>query len=339
MSEAFSQPAWLWELLGVRAPEEGGSLLAHGVGLTMLGGIPRAEALVSDAQSQTRDAFGFKWAKRDTFEGGVTGYMKSWLAEKYGAGGAATWLEGLPPSPLVLDAGCGAAMSGLAFFEPVLNRIRYLGADVSTAVDVAARRFAERGREAAFVQADLMRLPLAPESVDVVFSEGVLHHTDDTRAALAAVVRLLKRGGRILFYVYRRKGPVREFTDDYVREKLQAMTPEEGWAAMEPLTRLGVALGELRVDLDVPEDIELLGIPAGKIDLQRFFYWHVCKAFYRPDMTFDEMNHINYDWFAPRNAHRQSPEEVRRWCAELGLAVEHETVEAAGITIVARKAG
>jgi arsenite methyltransferase len=49
------------------------------------------------------------------------------------------------------------------------------------------------------------------------------------------------------------------------------------------------------------------------------------------------MNHLNFDWYAPKNAHRQSPEQVRRWCAELGLAVEHEHVEEAGITIIAKK--
>ncbi|TVR06859.1 MAG: class I SAM-dependent methyltransferase [Salinarimonadaceae bacterium] len=301
----------------------------------MVGGIPRAQSFVSQAQEQTRDAFGFKWEKRDTFEGGVTDYMVEWLAEKYGS--AAHWLDGLGPSPVVLDAGCGASMSGLAFFGSVLDRIRYLGIDVSTAVDVAARRFAERGAQAGFVQADLMGMPLAPGSVDLVFSEGVLHHTDDTRAALAAVTRVLRPGGRILFYVYRRKGPVREFTDDYIRDKLQAMSAAEGWAAMEPLTKLGRALGELNVEIDIPEAIDLLDIPAGKMNLQRFFYWHVCKAFYRPEMTLDEMNHINFDWFAPKNAHRQTPEEVRAWCGELGLTIERETVEEAGITIVARK--
>jgi hypothetical protein len=87
----------------------------------------------------------------------------------------------------------------------------------------------------------------------------------------------------------------------------------------------------------VPEAIELLGIPAGPIDLQRLFYWHVIKAYHDPALSLDEMAHINFDWFAPRNAHRQTPEEVRSWCAEAGLEVEHEDVQEAGITVVARK--
>ncbi|WP_040301329.1 class I SAM-dependent methyltransferase [Afipia clevelandensis] len=292
---------------------------------------------MSEAQGQTREAFGFKWAKRDTFEGRLADNMRSWLIEKYGDVTNAEWLFQSGKHPIVLDAGCGAALSGLALFEPVLDRLRYVGVDVSDAVDVAKQRFHERGLPGEFVQADLLQLPLAEQSVDLIFSEGVLHHTDDTRAALAAVVRHLKVGGRMLFYVYRRKGPIREFTDDYIRERLQAMSPQNGWDAVMPLTKLGKVLGDLGLTVEVPEHIELLGIPAGKIDIQRLFYWHVFKAFHQPQMTLEEMNHINFDWYAPRNAHRQTPEDVRDWCASLGLVIEHERIEEAGITVIARR--
>jgi arsenite methyltransferase len=130
---------------------------------------------------------------------------------------------------------------------------------------------------------------------------------------------------------------VREFTDDYVRAQLQAMSPEEAWRAMEPLTKLGIALGELDAEIDIPAPIALLNIPAGRITVQRLFYWHVAKAFYRPECSFDEMNHINFDWYAPANAHRQTPEEVRAWCAEAGLEVERLVAEDAGLTVIARR--
>ena len=143
--------------------------------------------------------------------------------------------------------------------------------DISEAVDVARARFAERGLNAGFVQADICQLPFAPESVDVIFSEGVLHHTDSTERALKSLAPLLKIGGRFMFYVYRRKGPIREFSDDFIRAKLQGMPPEEAWRAMEPLTRVGIALGELDVEIDIPEAIDLLDIPAGRIHVQRLF--------------------------------------------------------------------
>jgi len=328
---------WLADLLGAPVPGEGGTVTVRGCALTMRGGVLRAEEYLSAAQRQTSNAFGFKWAKRETFEGATLTYLRQWLLEKYGNVVEAPWLFATSDVPILLDAGCGAAMSALAIFEPVLDRVRYLGVDVSTAVDVAKTRFDEHGRTAAFMQADLNRLPLAENSVDLIFSEGVLHHTDDTGAALAAVVRHLKIGGRILFYVYRKKGPIREYIDDFIRGKLQAMTPEQGWEAVMPISKLGKVLGDLNIEIEIPEAIELLDIPAGRIDLQRFFYWHVLKAFYRPEMSLDEMNHVNFDWYAPKNAHRHTIEDVRGWCEQLSLAIEREHVQEAGISIIARK--
>ena len=81
----------------------------------------------------------------------------------------------------------------------------------------------------------------------------------------------------------------------------------------------------------------MLGIPAGQIDIQRLIYWHVFKAFHHASLDLDELNHINFDWYAPANAHRQSPEEVRAWCADAELAVTREVIEQAGITVIARK--
>lgn len=333
-----SLPEWLWRYLGLAAPEESAEWLQGGQPFVMQRGIPRSRALVSSAQEQTEQVFGFKWQKRDTFDRPeVLAAHRAWMVQRYGDPLSFAWLDQYSEPPLLIDAGCGASWSGLELFQPVLPRLRYLGVDISEAVDVARRRFAERNCEGGFVQADIANLPFSPGSVDIIFSEGVLHHTDSTEGALKSLARLLKPGGRFLFYVYRRKGPVREFTDDLLRDRMQSMTPEQAWKAMEPLTRLGIALGELNVEIDIPEPIDLLDIPAGRINLQRLFYWHVAKAFYRPDYTFDEMNHINYDWYAPRNAQRQSIEEVRAWCQDCGLDIERERVEEAGITIVAVK--
>jgi len=337
-SAATSTPRWLAEYLGVETPAENGSVDCGSQRFEMRGGILRLAALLSEGQRQTADAFGFKWARRDTFESPASvGRMRDWLIERYGDVAAAGWWSDYDGAPLLLDAGCGAALSALALFGPLLSRVRYLGVDVSDAVDVAAQRFRENDLEAGFLQADLSRLPFAAGTVDVIFSEGVLHHTDSTRDALLELARLLRPGGRFLFYVYRKKGPIREFTDDYVRARVRELEPAAAWDALRPLSKLGRALGELDVEIDVPEDIDLLDIPAGRTSIQRLFYWHVMKAFYDPHLDLEELNHINYDWYAPANAHRQSPEEVRSWCEEGKLEIEREITQPAGITVIARK--
>jgi SAM-dependent methyltransferase len=334
-----SDPDWFKDLFLSPPPQsEGETALIAGQNFVRKSGLVRELKLVSSAQKQTEETFGFKWKKRDTFESATSlARMREWLLERYGdVAQSAPWLT---DGATVLDAGCGAGMSGLELFRQALSRIRYVGADISEAADVAAQRFREAKMPGVFFQADIAKLPLRPRSLDVIFSEGVLHHTDSTFGALKALTLLLKPGGHFLFYVYKRKGPIREFTDDYIREKLQAVSPQEGWDLMMPLTKLGKVLGDLQLEIEVPEHVAVLEIPKGKIDLQRLFYWHVFKAFHRPDFTLDEMNHINFDWYAPANAHRQTPEEVRAWCTELELEVEREVVEDAGITIIGRLRG
>lgn len=335
---ALSEQSWFEDLLGVPLPAEGGTVAIRGADFVQRDGILRAKSLASASQAQTSTAFGFKWKRRESYDSPqMLAAIRAWLLQRYGEPGEMDWLFGSGQSPLLLDAGCGSGVSASELFGERLNRVRYIGADISVAAEVAKQRFAERGIAGSFLQCDLMRLPIAPGSLDAIFSEGVLHHTDSTRDAILTLARLLRPGGRFMFYVYNKKSPIREFTDDFIREKLQAMQPDAAWEALMPLTKLGKTLGELAIEVDVPEDVALLGIPKGKIDLQRLFYWHIFKAYYRPEFTLEEMNHVNFDWYAPKNSHRQTPEEVRAWCAEAGLAVERERVEEAGITVIARK--
>ena len=225
----------------------------------------------------------------------------------------------------------------VTFFGEHLKNHDYLGVDISSAVDIARQRFREANIAGDFLQCDLSNLPIPDESFDIIFSEGVLHHTDSTENSLKFLSRKLVSGGRFLFYVYRKKAVIREFTDDCIRDALKNMSDEQAWEALKPITQLGITLGELGQEISIESPIPLLGIESGKLDLQRFFYWNICKAYYRPEFSFDEMHHINFDWFRPLNCQRHSPEEIRQWCRESGLEIEHMDLQEAGITVVARK--
>jgi SAM-dependent methyltransferase len=333
-----ARPGALEQLLGQPLPAEGQTITVLGQSFVLKRGLLRSTQLATNSQQQTADSFGFKWKRRSSYENPVMlKAIRAWLVERYGAPDTMTWLFTPGEDKILLDAGCGSGLSALEFFGDRLNSVRYIGTDISEAADVAAKRFGERGVRGEFVQSDLTKLPFAEESIDAIFSEGVLHHTDSTRNALTSVTRLLKTDGRIMFYVYNKKGPIREFTDDFIRERLQAMSPDQAWDALMPLTKLGETLGRLNIEVDVPETIDLLGIPVGNINLQRLFYWYIFKAYYRPEWSLEEMNHVNFDWYAPKNSFRQTPEEVRAWCSDLNLDIEREVVEEAGITIIARK--
>jgi len=300
--------------------------------------ILRENNIYSSNQSQTKDTFAFKWEKRDTYNSRqYKDFMEKWLIKKYLAGDRKLLDKWLRPGTKLLDAGCGSCFSSLLLFGKKLNDVNYLGVDISKAVDIAKARFKAKRLRGEFLQVDLMHLPFSGSTFDLIFSEGVLHHTDFPEKTFKFLVRLLNPGGRFLFYIYRKKGPIREFTDDYIRNYLKDFNDENAWKQLMPLSKLGKALGDLKIMIDVPESIACLGIPKGKIELHKLFYWYFFKAFYRPNFNIGEMNHINFDWYRPLNCYRFTPEQIKEWCRKGGLAIRRLHVEEAGISGVAIK--
>ena len=59
------------------------------------------------------------------------------------------------------------------------------------------------------------------------------------------------------------------------------------------------------------------------------------KMYYREEMSVDEMNHINFDWFRPLNCHRHTEAEVRDFCSRAGLRIDRLHEQEAGYSIVA----
>jgi arsenite methyltransferase len=303
------------------------------------GGIPRFTDVDDADQSQTRDSFGYKWTRVGSYGSeGMRESSQAWLVSRYGFADAAAMRAYFAGRRAILDLGCGSGFSASLWMEGQWHGPRWVGVDISRAIEVARDRIGTQPGTW-FVQADALHLPFRDGAFDTVFSEGVLHHTPSTRRALASAARVLAPGGEILFYVYRRKSPVREFTDDHVRARLSAMSPEEAWEALRSLTELGRALAEIKAEVVVPSDVELLGIPKGTYDVQRLLYWHVAKLFWNDAFEFEENQHVNFDWYHPRYAHRQSEEEIRAWCAEEGLDIGHLDVQESGYTVRAIKVG
>jgi SAM-dependent methyltransferase len=99
---------------------------------------------------------------------------------------------------LVLDAGVGAGR-----YAELASRwgADVVGVDLSYAVEAAERNLGTRDN-VWIAQADIAALPFRPNSFDVIFSIGVLHHTPNTRAYFNKLVPLLKPGGVIAIWVY-----------------------------------------------------------------------------------------------------------------------------------------
>jgi len=300
-------------------------------------GIPRFVHSDDADQLQTEFSFAFKWQQRNTYDSAqFRKTSREWLVRRYGFRTPEDMRSYFASRRRILDAGCGGGFSSSLCIEGLGGE--WVGVDVSVAVDIARERL-QHIAGTHFVQADLIRLPFLDNTFDTIFSEGVLHHTPLTEQSLKSLGRQLQRGGEFLFYVYRKKAPIREFTDDYVRGIVSCLDPEEAWAMLRPLTRLGKALAEVHVEVEVPEDIPYLGIKAGRYDVQRLIYWHFAKLFWNEAFSFEENNHVNFDWYHPRYAHRHTEDEVRRWCDEAGLRIIHFNIQESGFTVRAIKEG
>ena len=134
------------------------------------------------------------------------------------------------------------------FFDEKLREHSYIGVDISTAVEIAKKRFKERCIPGQFIQRSVTDFEdkIEDKSVDIIFSEGVLHHTDNTCDALCYLSRKLKDNGLFMFYVYKKKAPIREYSDDFIREAIQEMSDDDANKALMPLTKLGKVLGDLK---------------------------------------------------------------------------------------------
>ena len=100
---------------------------------------------------------------------------------------------------------------------------RVVGIDLSAAAEVAAKNLADR--EFVAFQADVFALPFAPESFDIIYSMGVLHHTPDCEAAVKTLDKYLKPGGILAVWLYSGYNKWYRFSD-FWRRYTHKMKPE-----------------------------------------------------------------------------------------------------------------
>lgn len=101
---------------------------------------------------------------------------------------------------LVLEVGIG--IGGIADYMASKEECELVGVDLSYAVDSAYSTFGRKNPFLHVLQASAFALPLRERRFDLVYSQGVLHHTHDTRLAFQRVSKLPKQGGRFYLWVY-----------------------------------------------------------------------------------------------------------------------------------------
>lgn len=189
----------------------------------------------------------------------------------------------------VLDAGCGGGRYCKVAAEA---GALVTGADHSSAVEKASQLCGDL-ESVRLVQADLKRLPFEPESFDLVFSIGVMHHDADTRAVFDAVSKMVRPGGRMAVWLYRRNTWPQEVLNSFLRRRTTRWAPEK----LEPWCRFGAFWG---------------GIPLLKQTLSKVVNFSTHPVW--ENRVCD-----NFDWYAPEFQHHHSTEELTAWFEAAGF--------------------
>lgn len=166
------------------------------------------------------------------------------------------------------------------------------------------------------VQGDLLHPPFKAGAFDIVYSQGVLHHTKNTEQAFLQVAPLAKKGGLVSVWVYGTPGPWSSFSTNPLRtgrrwlRKLLPLAWLVVWARLlfSDLLRLLTTCLPVPVLYALCYPITILGA----VPVLKYLTFSV-----HPDFQVRLIE--NFDWLAPPYQFKHTKEEVRGWYRHAGL--------------------
>jgi SAM-dependent methyltransferase/uncharacterized protein YbaR (Trm112 family) len=285
---------------------------------------------------QTVRSFGDKWNLHRYYRKHTERFYTDWYLQRHGLDPTSGLAQLLDGKKRILDAGTGAGRDAANFASHASSDALVFGVDTAWHALENAVSLGEL-QNVHLVHADVNQLPFPDQYFDFINCDQVIHHTPDPSLAFRNLGKKLRPGGEITTYVYAKKAVVREFTDDYIRDRIKHGSFAEALEVCDGITKLGRSLASLNATVDIEEDIPILGIRKGRIDVQRFFHWNVMKCFWNDDFDFFTNNVINADWYHPIYCFRYTPEEFRTWFHS-GWEILFWDEQEAGISCRARKA-
>ncbi len=299
-------------------------------------GIPRFVVDKTKDFVRTEDAFSAKWRKhhKNHQKKDWIDFQRKWFLDRYGWKTESNFNKFLDSKTKILDAGTGIGNSA-KFLSSNLNADVF-ALDASDSIDFAYEKYGKLPN-VHFLQADLRQLPFQRTFFDYIYSDQVLHHTKNTGTSFKYLTKFLTNHGDISIYVYNKKAPVREYVDDYIRNRTVKMSVEECTDFSKQMAYLGKSLAKLKKKIKIPYDIPILGVKAGEYDVQRFVYWHFLKCFWDESDNFERSVGVNFDWYSPKYAFRHTPSEVKKWFKDAQIKITTFKEIESGISVTGKK--
>jgi len=198
----------------------------------------------------------------------------------------------------VLDVGCGGYAA-----EAEALRINFPQAEV-TAVDLNlhllrnGHRFIDKPALYVVITS-LFHLPFETRSFEMVFSQGVLHHTYSTEKALRNVARYNAPGGFLFVWLY----------------AMEDHKVEKGWKGVRSRLRYYLFMVMLRpVVSRAPKPVRVAIV----YPIAAYGYLRHKLSGRTANWKFKNAVHGTYDYITPRYAHVHSFNEVIEWYEDMG---------------------
>lgn len=283
---------------------------------------------------QTTDGFGWQWnnTQYGHTEGSIE-YGHDLFFSRYNL--SKNELMELLKDKIVLDPAVGSGRVEHIFGS--FPKLIYAN-DLSNAVYAARKNLESFGNDnIIYLRSDMQKLPFKDGFFDAVVCHATLQHVENPKVALKSMLLKLKKDGIILFDLYKKAAPIRDFCDDFIRAKISELEPSEAYEEIIKISKLGEIMREMKVKINIPHDIPILEIEAGEYDLQRFFYYKILKMFWNDGMSFEENQVVNFDWYYPKISPRFTEEEVKEMLNELDVKIIDYKVTEGGIGVIIQK--
>jgi ubiquinone/menaquinone biosynthesis C-methylase UbiE len=295
-------------------------------------GIPRLVVNEQKDITNTEKPFSTKWKKfHKTYQNEKwISMQKKWFLDRFGWKNILEFKKFLKTRKYILEAGTG--VGNTAFLLSSNKQSQIFAIDISNSIEFAYKKY-DKVKNIHFIQADIQKMPFKKKFFDFILSDQVLHHTNNTKKSFKILTKHLQKKGIISVYIYKKKGPIREFTDDYIRKSSTKMSEKKCVELSKELSQLGKNLAKIKTKIKIPQDIPLLKIKAGTYDVQRFIYWNFIKCWWSKDVPFEQSIATNFDWYFPKFAFRHTSNEVKKWFYDSKIKITHLNEIESGISI------
>lgn len=205
---------------------------------------------------------------------------------------------------LVIDVGCGSAKltKSISSFSPSF----VFGTDINEASPLSAK-YCFDVPNCEVIRSDIFNLPFAPEIFDIVWCNGVIHHTPYPSEAFSHVAHLVKPGGTLYVWVYEKRfSPFNQVKDIFRLLRLDRIPHFYLFDICKILSILSVGFHAIwRGSLYFPNQIGIL--KTGRL---------LRTLRYRP---YGEFLMTWFDSLSPRFDSRHTREEVSGWFMNHGF--------------------